>query len=69
MESKGENSLFSIVCYYKGTYTTSSGRTSSFYFTYLVDEESGKYRNHGEGVFDGDTWYVMFDFDNLFVAY
>ena len=22
--------------------------------TYLVDEESGKYRNHGEGVFDGD---------------
>ncbi|MBE6131063.1 MAG: hypothetical protein E7183_05015 [Erysipelotrichaceae bacterium] len=25
--------------YYKGTYTTSSGRTSSFYFTYLVDED------------------------------
>ena len=22
--------------------------------TYLIDEESGKYRNHGEGVFDGD---------------
>jgi Fic family protein len=22
--------------------------------TYLTDEESGKYRNHGEGVFDGD---------------
>lgn len=22
--------------------------------TYLVDDESGKYRNHGEGVFDGD---------------
>lgn len=25
--------------YYKGTYTTSSGRTSSFYFMYLVDED------------------------------
>lgn len=22
--------------------------------TYLIDEESGKYRNHGEGVFDGE---------------
>jgi len=22
--------------------------------TYLTDEESGKYRNHGEGIFDGD---------------
>ena len=22
--------------------------------TYLIDEESGKYRNHGEGVFDGN---------------
>lgn len=22
--------------------------------TYLIDDESGKYRNHGEGVFDGD---------------
>ena len=22
--------------------------------TYLIDEESGEYRNHGEGVFDGD---------------
>ena len=33
--------------------------------TYLIDEESGKYRNHGEGVFDGDKVIFVAPSENM----
>ena len=33
--------------------------------TYLIDEESGKYRDHGEGVFDGDKLIFVAPPENM----
>ena len=33
--------------------------------TYLIDEESGKYRNHSEGVFDGDKVIFVAPLENM----
>ena len=52
-EVKNAYNLYSVFdefdCYSEEALLKAHGK-----LTYLIDEESGKYRNHGEGVFNGD---------------